>query len=94
MTKSFGKSKSNWTARGKAIQQRKRVSENLRRGEKSRALMKARITALVAKVSLLESELASIFEFLGIPDVKNNTTEQKEIQQKLLSTSEKLAKEE
>ncbi len=59
-----------------------------------RKLLKARIMSLTAKVSLLESEVHSIFVYLGIEDNAENSVERKSIQQKLLTTATRLGEEE
>ncbi len=77
-----------------AVRARKLMNENLRRGEKSRGLMKARITALTAQMSLLESEVLSIFQYLGVPDNVRRTVVRSGIKDVLLRTAEVLGEEE
>ncbi len=60
----------------------------------SRGLIKARVTALTAKVSLMESEISSIMEALNIKGDIQVVQKRKELQTKLLSAAEALGSEE
>ncbi len=89
--KSYSKGTSSWVNTRLAKQNTKLVRES-NAASRSRGLIKARLTALTAKVSLMESELASIMEVL---DIKNSSGSKREsIQQKLLQMAEALGSEE
>ncbi len=61
---------------------------------RSRGLIKARLTALTAKVSLMESEITSIMEVLNVKITHKAVDGRKEIQRKLLAAAELLGEEE
>ncbi len=56
--------------------------------------MKARITALTAKVSLLESEMEAVMFALDVQVVEGNTVRRTEIRKKLGQEAENLGEEE
>ncbi len=70
----------------------KAITTEANRASNSRKLMKARVTALTAKVSLLESEVKSIFEVLGLSDI--NSVMRAKVDEKLLTKATRLGKEE
>ncbi len=52
----------------------RRLTKEANSAHRSRGLIKARITALTAKVSLIESELMSVMEMLDFKShIRNNT---------------------
>ena len=61
---------------------------------RSRGLIKARLTALTAKVSLMNSEIQSIMETLNIHSPEEVARDKKAIQSKLLKAAELLGSEE
>ncbi len=81
--------------------QNKKLVREANAASKSRGLIKARIRALTAKVSLMESEISSIMRVLGeyYPDAFKHdgiqaVEERKAIQTKLLQAAESLGPEE
>ncbi len=74
--------------------QNKSLVREMNSASNSRGLIKARLTALTAKVSLMESEISSIMEVLGIQDDTQVVEHRKGIVQKLLHTATVLGEEE
>ncbi len=76
--------------------QNKKLVKEMNAAMRSRGLIKARLTALTAKVSLIESELMDLRENLvGKPTSNTKVVkDRKAIQEKLLAAAELLAEEE
>ncbi len=90
---STGAKQSTWV-NSRLKKQNKRVIKEMNAASNSRALIKARITALTAKVSLMESEILSIMDVLNIQDGTQVVKAKAEAQKKLLKAAELLDEEE
>jgi len=91
--KGRSKGTSTWV-NSRLAKQNKAIVREANAASNSRGLIKARLTALTAKVSLLESEVASIMDYLGVSGAIQAEVDRKGIQLKLLQTAELLAEEE
>ncbi len=87
------KGTSTWV-NSRLAKQNKAIVREANAASNSRGLIKARLTALTAKVSLLESEMASVMESLNIRIGKEAVSDRKAIQDKLLKAAELLDEEE
>ncbi len=74
--------------------QNKVISREANAASRSRGLIKARLTAMTAKLSLLESEMKSVMDYLGISGAIQAEVDRKGIQLKLLQAAESLGEEE
>ncbi len=82
--------KPNTWVNSRIAKQNKKMVREANAASRSRGLIKARLTALTAKVSLMESEILSIMEALNIKGDTQVVVARKEIQTKLLQTAEAL----
>ncbi len=82
-----GKQGTSTWVNSRLLKQNKTVIREANAASRSRGLIKARITALTAKVSLMESEISSIMEALNIKSDIQVVSDKKAIQSKLLKAA-------
>ncbi len=85
------KGASTWV-NSRLAKQNKAIVREANAASNSRGLIKARLTAITAKVSILESNMLELFEYFGIRDT--SSADRATIQSKLLEAAELLGEEE
>ncbi len=89
-----GKYYSNSTAYREKASAAKRLAKGIKadisRGQKSRSLLKARIVALSAKLSILEAQVGNVMLMLKIEVTEVDVESRKEINKKLRNSAEQI----